>query len=170
MEVEVIIVDDKSTDDRIAVARSIKDRDERVRLILHEQIKGHIATYNDGLDGDDAGRAYPCRRTAGCRAIRRSGLRRRFSAAVCLRAAPLEEPGLSGRVLIGCVTVAARGTMWLLLPRWPCGHWYCERSVATARIFRTPVPSKCGCGHPPCPRSAFWWVWIGVTPATTPST
>ncbi|WP_337762019.1 glycosyltransferase [Sinorhizobium meliloti] len=40
------IEDDKSTDDRIAVARSIKDRDERVR---------HIATYNDGLDGDDAG-------------------------------------------------------------------------------------------------------------------
>ncbi|WP_325052612.1 hypothetical protein [Sinorhizobium meliloti] len=118
------MVDDKSTDDRIAVARSIKDRDERVR---------HIATYNDGLDGDDAGRAYPCRRTAGCRAIRRSGLRRRFSAAVCLRAAPLEEPGLSGRVLIGCVTVAARGTMWLLLPRWPCGHWYCERSVGRPR-------------------------------------
>ncbi|WP_164838367.1 glycosyltransferase family 2 protein [Sinorhizobium meliloti] len=50
IEVEVIIVDDKSTDDSIAVARSIKDCDERVRLILHEQIKGHIATYNDGLD------------------------------------------------------------------------------------------------------------------------
>ncbi|WP_234836432.1 glycosyltransferase family 2 protein [Sinorhizobium meliloti] len=50
IEVEVIIVDDKSTDDSVAVARSIADRDERVRLILHEQNKGHIATYNDGLD------------------------------------------------------------------------------------------------------------------------
>ncbi|WP_234838882.1 glycosyltransferase family 2 protein [Sinorhizobium meliloti] len=79
IEVKVIIVDDKSTDDRIAVARSIKDRDERVHLILHEQNKGHIAAYNDGLDAarssadksgtnsPDAGRAYPPRRTAGCR-------------------------------------------------------------------------------------------------------
>ncbi|WP_152513773.1 glycosyltransferase family 2 protein [Sinorhizobium meliloti] len=50
VEVEVIIVDDKSTDDSVAVARSIADRDKRVRLILHEQNKGHIATYNDGLD------------------------------------------------------------------------------------------------------------------------
>ncbi|WP_318854809.1 glycosyltransferase family 2 protein (plasmid) [Sinorhizobium meliloti] len=50
IKVEVIIVDDKTTDDSVAVVRSIKDRDERVRLILHEQNKGHIATYNDGLD------------------------------------------------------------------------------------------------------------------------
>ncbi|WP_027993649.1 glycosyltransferase family 2 protein [Sinorhizobium meliloti] len=91
IEVEVIIVDDKTTDDSVAVARSIKDRDERVRLILHEQNKGHIATYNDGLDAatgefvpflsaDDLATpgAYPRRRTAGCRPIRGSGLRKRY--------------------------------------------------------------------------------------------
>jgi glycosyltransferase involved in cell wall biosynthesis len=50
IEVEVIIVDDRSTDDSLSVARSIEDRDERVRVIGHEQNKGHIATYNDGLE------------------------------------------------------------------------------------------------------------------------
>nr|WP_234833896.1 hypothetical protein [Sinorhizobium meliloti] len=86
----------------MAVARSIKDRDERVRLILHEQIKGHIATYNDGLDGDDAGRAYPCRRTAGCRAIRRSGLRRRFFSG-----------GLPARRTVGRTWIIWSGVDWL---------------------------------------------------------
>jgi glycosyltransferase involved in cell wall biosynthesis len=50
IEVEVIIVDDRSTDDSLSVAQSIQDRDERVRVIRHEQNKGHIATYNDGLE------------------------------------------------------------------------------------------------------------------------
>jgi glycosyltransferase involved in cell wall biosynthesis len=39
IEVEVIIVDDRSTDDSLSVARSIEDRDERVRVIRHEQNK-----------------------------------------------------------------------------------------------------------------------------------
>jgi len=50
IDIEVIIVDDKSTDDSLDVARSIQDRDKRVRVIPHEQNKGHIATYNDGLE------------------------------------------------------------------------------------------------------------------------
>ncbi|MDX0549118.1 glycosyltransferase [Sinorhizobium medicae] len=50
VDVEVIIVDDRSTDDSAYVARSIQDADKRVHLIAHKQNKGHIATYNDGLE------------------------------------------------------------------------------------------------------------------------
>ena len=50
VEVEIIIVDDKSTDDSLDIARSIQASNKRVRVIAHEQNKGHIATYNDGLE------------------------------------------------------------------------------------------------------------------------
>lgn len=50
IELEVIIVDDKSTDDSLRIAREIEAEDARVRVIAHEVNKGHITTYNDGLD------------------------------------------------------------------------------------------------------------------------
>ncbi|THK39048.1 glycosyltransferase [Ensifer sp. MPMI2T] len=50
IDIEVIIVDDLSTDDSVDVAQSIRDADKRVQLILHKQNKGHIATYNEGLE------------------------------------------------------------------------------------------------------------------------
>ncbi|MBC7402304.1 MAG: glycosyltransferase family 2 protein [Microbacteriaceae bacterium] len=46
----VIIVDDCSTDDSLAVARSLATDDPRISVISHEFNCGHIATYNDGLD------------------------------------------------------------------------------------------------------------------------
>ena len=46
----VIIVDDASPDDSADVARSIAAEDDRVTLLVHEENKGHIATYNDGFD------------------------------------------------------------------------------------------------------------------------
>lgn len=49
VDVEVIIVDDASTDDSVAVARELSDADPRVRLIEHSENRGHIATYNEGL-------------------------------------------------------------------------------------------------------------------------
>jgi glycosyltransferase involved in cell wall biosynthesis len=49
VDVEVIIVDDKSTDGSIEVARRLADQDERITLIEHEQNMRHIRTYNDGL-------------------------------------------------------------------------------------------------------------------------
>ncbi len=49
VRVEVIIVDDASTDGSDAVAQRLARSDPRVRLIQHEHNKGHIATYNDGL-------------------------------------------------------------------------------------------------------------------------
>ncbi|QFU17873.1 glycosyltransferase family 2 protein [Microvirga thermotolerans] len=49
IDVEVIIVDDKSTDDSLEVARALERSDPRVRVLAHETNRGHIQTYNDGL-------------------------------------------------------------------------------------------------------------------------
>jgi hypothetical protein len=45
----VVIVDDCSTDDSLAVARGLAAGDARVEVIAHDVNRGHIATYNDGL-------------------------------------------------------------------------------------------------------------------------
>lgn len=47
--VEVIVVDDASTDGSADVARRLEREDERVRALVHRANRGHIATYNDGL-------------------------------------------------------------------------------------------------------------------------
>jgi len=55
VEVDVLIVDDASTDDSADVAERLALADTRVRLIRHRRNAGHIATYNEGLaaiDGD----------------------------------------------------------------------------------------------------------------------
>jgi glycosyltransferase involved in cell wall biosynthesis len=49
VEVDVIVVDDASTDDSAAVAHGLAAADDRVSVVVHEQNAGHIATYNDGL-------------------------------------------------------------------------------------------------------------------------
>lgn len=50
VDVEVIAIDDASTDGSAAVLRSLADADDRVRAILHERNRGHVATYNEGLE------------------------------------------------------------------------------------------------------------------------
>ncbi|HKU34710.1 MAG TPA: glycosyltransferase family 2 protein [Paenarthrobacter sp.] len=49
VDVEVIVVDDASTDGSDAVALSLSAADPRVSVVLHDRNQGHIATYNDGL-------------------------------------------------------------------------------------------------------------------------
>ncbi len=49
-EVEVIIVDDASTDDSIAVATMLEDGDARVRVIARPRNGGPVETFNQGLD------------------------------------------------------------------------------------------------------------------------
>lgn len=49
LDVEVLIVDDASTDDSAEVALGLARRDPRVDVLLHEENAGHIRTYNDGL-------------------------------------------------------------------------------------------------------------------------
>ena len=49
VDVDVIIVDDASTDDTAAVGFALAARDDRVRMITHPENKGHITTFNEGL-------------------------------------------------------------------------------------------------------------------------
>src|SRR5664280_1311382 len=50
VSVDVIIVDDASTDSSADVAAALVAHDPRIRLIAHERNRGHIVTYNDGLN------------------------------------------------------------------------------------------------------------------------
>lgn len=47
--VNVIVVDDKSTDDSLAVARKMAKADERITVVAHETNAGPVQTFNDGL-------------------------------------------------------------------------------------------------------------------------
>ncbi|WP_159085809.1 glycosyltransferase family 2 protein [Aeromicrobium chenweiae] len=49
LDVDVLIVDDASTDDSLDVAAALAAADDRVAVLAHERNAGHIATYNDGL-------------------------------------------------------------------------------------------------------------------------
>lgn len=48
-EVEVIVVDDASSDDSVAVARALASGDRRVRVLVNEVNVGPVATFNRGL-------------------------------------------------------------------------------------------------------------------------
>jgi glycosyltransferase involved in cell wall biosynthesis len=50
VDVEVVIVDDASTDETAEVASRLASDDSRVRVLRHSKNKGHIETYNDGLE------------------------------------------------------------------------------------------------------------------------
>ncbi|GAA2723954.1 glycosyltransferase family 2 protein [Cellulomonas aerilata] len=47
--VEVIVVDDASTDDSLAVARRLAGADPRVSVVAHAVNRGPVGTFNDGL-------------------------------------------------------------------------------------------------------------------------
>jgi hypothetical protein len=49
VDVEVIVVDDASSDDSVAVVGAIAARDPRVRLVEHAVNRGPVDTFNDGL-------------------------------------------------------------------------------------------------------------------------
>ncbi|MDO6143600.1 glycosyltransferase family 2 protein [Paenarthrobacter aurescens] len=49
VDVDVIVVDDASTDGSAAIAWKLAAADPRISVVHHEQNQGHIATYNDGL-------------------------------------------------------------------------------------------------------------------------
>ena len=50
VEVEAIVVDDASPDGSAEVAEELAAAEPRVKLMRHPRNKGHIATYNDGLE------------------------------------------------------------------------------------------------------------------------
>lgn len=53
VDVRVLIIDDASTDGSADVARQIAARDSRVEAVAHPENRGHLATYNEGLDWAD---------------------------------------------------------------------------------------------------------------------
>ncbi len=48
--VRALILNDCSTDNSLEIARAIANEEPRVELVHHQQNKGHIATYNEGID------------------------------------------------------------------------------------------------------------------------
>jgi hypothetical protein len=49
VDVDIILIDDASPDGSAAAVRDFAARESRIRPILHETNRGHIATYNEGL-------------------------------------------------------------------------------------------------------------------------
>ncbi|SFN98881.1 Glycosyl transferase family 2 [Geodermatophilus obscurus] len=49
VRVDVVVVDDASTDDSLAVARALAADDDRVTVLAHSTNQGPVATFNDGL-------------------------------------------------------------------------------------------------------------------------
>ena len=45
----VLIIDDASTDDSLAIASQLAEADSRVNIVAHSENRGHIATYNEGI-------------------------------------------------------------------------------------------------------------------------
>jgi glycosyltransferase involved in cell wall biosynthesis len=49
VDVNVLIIDDCSSDNSIDICRELKSADQRISFIDHEVNRGRIATYNEGL-------------------------------------------------------------------------------------------------------------------------
>ncbi len=49
VDVDVLVVDDASSDGSADIVRRLAAQDNRIRTICHETNQGHIATYNEGL-------------------------------------------------------------------------------------------------------------------------
>lgn len=49
VDVEVLIIDDCSTDGSQRVARALAETDPRIKVVAHGRNLGHIATYNEGI-------------------------------------------------------------------------------------------------------------------------
>ena len=50
VDVRVLVIDDCSPDDTPAVGKKLAAEDARVEFRRHEQNKGHIETYNEGIE------------------------------------------------------------------------------------------------------------------------
>ena len=49
VDLDILIIDDCSSDHTPEVCRALQDRDARIRVIHHETNAGHIATFNEGM-------------------------------------------------------------------------------------------------------------------------
>lgn len=53
VDVRVLVIDDASTDDSAEVAEALAAADARVEVLRHRHNKGHLATYNEGIEWAD---------------------------------------------------------------------------------------------------------------------
>jgi glycosyltransferase involved in cell wall biosynthesis len=53
-DLRVLIIDDASTDESLSVARKLAKADPRVSVFAHSENKGHIRTYNEGIEWTSA--------------------------------------------------------------------------------------------------------------------
>ncbi|QIO32482.1 glycosyltransferase family 2 protein [Bradyrhizobium sp. 1(2017)] len=49
-DVRILIIDDASSDSSVKIARGLAESDTRVSVVAHASNKGHIATYNEGIE------------------------------------------------------------------------------------------------------------------------
>jgi glycosyltransferase involved in cell wall biosynthesis len=49
-DTRVVIIDNASTDDSVAVARRLASEDRRVEVVVHQKNVGHLASFNEGID------------------------------------------------------------------------------------------------------------------------
>lgn len=50
VDVDIIIVDDASPDGSGTVVKALAGGDDRIHAVIHERNRGHVATYNEGLE------------------------------------------------------------------------------------------------------------------------
>ncbi len=162
VDVDVLILDDASTDDTAARATRLASRDPRVRVILHLTNRGHIATFNEGLfavDGEyvvllDADDMLPpgslARAAALLEAHPEVGLRVRSPAHV-------RGDGLPGRR-------ASRSAGWTI---WEGHEWIRQRCrnganpIATPEVvMRTSVMRATGGMKPSLPHTGDFELWM----------
>lgn len=49
-DIRVLIIDDASSDSSVEIARDLARREARVQVVAHTSNKGHIATFNEGIE------------------------------------------------------------------------------------------------------------------------
>ena len=164
VEVEVLIIDDCSSDDTDAVGQELA-ADPRVTYWRHKVNKGHIATYNEGLEwasadylalisADDlltpgalkrATTALDSRSTAGF-AYGRSVYFVDNDAIP--PAVPANHCRASGRAETGSLNAVRYPLIASRHQRWWSGRRCSENSAVTEPIFPRAGTSRCGCASP----------------------
>jgi glycosyltransferase involved in cell wall biosynthesis len=128
---DVVVVDDASPDGSVEVARALARSDARVTVVAHERNRGHIATYNDGLE-----------RVTGELCVLMSADDRLAPGALARAAALLRHHPEVGLVYGEAVeftdeppAVAGEARAWAL---WSGASWFERRARAGTNLIKSP--------------------------------
>jgi len=167
VRVDVLVIDDASTDGSAEIVRGLMTQDARIRTICHAANRGHIATYNEGLaqasgdytvllSADDL-------LTPGCLA----------RATSLMEAHP--SVGLTYGFTLDCtddLIPAARtvATSWII---WPGHNWLAHRCKTGRNVLRSPeavmrtsVLHEIGYYRADLPHSADFEMWMRAATAS----